>query len=427
MTLNEHIPISELEPESQTQTPGEKVQQVLAELETHIRNGGEVNIPPDERPGGNGDLFLEASAARYVFEKFCVQRGVPIDKLQVSFNPNNSNQSTEENDQTQCKSHAGVWDLTDIKKRVYQASKGSHFSIQLPFNLMDKNVYRRRLYSYASDLRVELDRRELYLPPRIRPGDPGPLQYYSESKVQQKVHEILRLANGRKVVVIGQAGICAEKRYSNSQLMELGRFVRETNRDAFIIFMTDRQLLWNDLIGNNELGNQRWLIRYVNRHFFSNQASEEQVNNFISQMGEPLQANLSYCDHVLEISDINPCIAALRAANTCVLTDGYWSHLAASQNGVTLEGDITNDLTKQIIVLYTLYTPSVWAAAGVQTVHSVKFGDERLTTYLSPQDYHRYFYQRGSQSFYDLLDNPHFVGIHPECISAQKEKISRLI
>ena len=259
--------------------------------------------------GKSGDDLLIRAAYWEVLTQLCHQEGIEVSKLHIT-----AQTSDDENEMNIFEAAVGIFSMGAAEKKI-EANKGR-----------GGTLYQNKLDQLAAVLGVQLDPEIYHRSPRIWPVDRGPLQEANPDSIHQKAEAIRAEIGDRQVVVIGQAGSLPEKRFSDEQLGEVARVIRQKYPTAVIIELSDKA--------------------------------------FRSQPGERLPSQNPYVDRALTPTDINELLAYFQVADIAIMTDSYWMHLAASQD------------VPQLLALFTLYQPEGWAAPSTKVVRSEALAQE---------------------------------------------------
>lgn len=302
----------------------------------------------------NGDDLLVRAACWEVLVQLCEDEGLDAQDIQVTAVLSEDLESMHE-------SAIGIY------------SKGTASGVLDKHAVDNATLYQESLYEFSAALGVRLEPSVYEKSPKIWPTDKGPLKNVDADKINEHMVRIREMTKGRPLVVIGQAGSMAEKRFSDTQLAEVAATARNKRQGAFIVVVSDKHFLRTDLpkMLAKEKPAQFPIAGQPNTKY-----TPEQIEHFTQELNTTLVPHQeNEIDYVAEITDINELLAYFRLAAEADMTDGYWMHLAASQ-------DVPN-----LIALFTLFQAKKWASPET-TVVSGDVVAKQQGEYIPTQWYH---------------------------------------
>lgn len=350
----------------------EKVAAFRQEVVQKLRSGEPLYLPMETRNGG--DLLIRA-ACWEVISLLCTEEGIDPSRIQIT---------ALENEGTNL--HEKAMALFSIGAATGEADRQLGRS---------GTLYQKSLYQFAFSLGVEVPPELWNQAPQIRPTDKGPLRNYDEGAVEHYAQQLRQEIGNKQVVVIGQAGSSADKRFNDPQLVRIAEVVRSKHPDAYIVVLSDKSFLRHQIErGSLEVAGITFAgFPIAERVSPTEKYSSDHVAQFRHEMESPLTpGDGNTIDRIAEPTDINELLAYMRVAEEGVFTDSYWMHLAASQ-----------DISK-LISLFTLFHKEEWAPPESIAIEADALDGQR-SDHISSQFYHQSGAYEGRQgSYYGIED-----------------------
>lgn len=355
------------------------VKRFRGEVVTALRDGQTLSLPLFS---ANGDDLLTRAACYDVLTQLCIEENIDPKNIRLTAVRNEDDPGLHERT-------LGIY-----SKGTAEAKLDRNF-------VKTATVYQESLYEFSSALGVTIDPSLYEQAPKIWPTDKGPLKDVDDTVIEETAKEIRERVGNRKIVVIGQAGSTAEKRFNDKQIVEVAAAIRQKQPDAYIIVLSDKHFLRGDIPKLQALNRAApFPVKSVGGSKFS----DEQIAIFTQELAAheyPQQGN--EIDEVVEATNTNQLLAFFRVADEAVMTDGYWMHLAASQD------------IPELTSLFTVFQPEKWAPPTSKVVRSAAIENE-TREFISSQWYH-------SNNGYPEQKDPNTYGIEETDIQRLIEKI----
>jgi len=372
--------VAEESPRTERNGFEEAVQRFRNETVAALREGRTLSLPLFN---ANGDDLLTRAACYDVLTQLCREEN--IDPSTIHLTAVRSDDDPGLHERT-----LGIY-----SKGTAEAKLDKHFA-------KHATLYQESLYEFASVLGVQIDPALYEQSPKIWPTDKGPLKDVDETVIEDSAKEIRERVGNRKIVIIGQAGSTAEKRFNDQQIVEVAAAIRQKQPDAYIIVLSDKHFLRKDLPKLEAMDrNAPFPVKSAG----SSKFTDEQIAIFMQELAAheyPQQAN--EIDEVVEATNTNQLLAFFRAADKAVMTDGYWMHLAASQG------------IPELTSLFTVFQPEKWAPPAAKVVLSAAIENE-TREFISSQWYH-------ADSHYPDQKEPNTYGIEATDIKRLTDQIT---
>jgi hypothetical protein len=298
-----------------------------------LRNGHEISVFDFSLDilGGAGDRFLQIWSYRVCLEYLCEQNGINKNNIHLSLN--------EPNDRRE-------------KGFPFPASLGT---FQREFSKMSPAVKdkKEKVTSIPeSCLRRAADLLGITLPREAYGQIPTPFSYENNGKniefdvnvARKSAQEIKEKFQGRKIIVINQAGSVPEKRFSDEQVEVIGKKLKIQLPGAAIVVVSDGNIgkTSNDVLGSKgTLGNV--------------------------EQGIDLQVNIQ---SIQELSNY------VMAASLVITTDTFWSWWSGGTKVLDASDTPRTLRPNEMIVLHTV-ADQRWQVPGSTALFSSALSDKQ--------------------------------------------------
>lgn len=351
-----------------------------------LRNGQPFDVLQDT---ANGDAFLTLSATHFVLNKLCEQEGINPKQMKIRlFDPESKGGPDD------------FFNITAFRNKLHF----SHWDYDLANPKLPRSKYARECYLLAEDLGIPLTEEDYMQVPGLVQTDKGPLSTYEgDAKLinegQKLISDLREKAHGGRIVVIGQAGSFAEKRYSDAQIIQIAGAIKRADKDAYIIVLSDKHFLKRELSPDYKAPYRAFPIqtRFPTEDPHFRQETDTELNN-------------QNVDEVIFPTSMKDALRYFYAADTNVMTDCFWAHTGAAANALKNNGQLLED---SFFVLFTLADPKAWGITGAENIQSlsseVMFGDKSKPKSIRSEtvmDYNHYYKSIGEKNPPGVDQNP---------------------
>lgn len=226
-----------------------------------------------------------------------------------------------------------------------------------------------RLRAVADRLNMTVDTDDLTLVPQPSPADFNSWTHFSRERVLNEGQNLREsvLRNHSQIVVIGQFGSQSEKRFSDAQVADLARDVKEKDPESFVAVVSDKDYLETALPKPWD-----WIIRPDSYYAFPYRTGDfkKSIQNR-SFEGIP--------DSLIFGKDINQFCSMFYASDLVVVTDSFGSWLSCGARSLR-EDRQGRVQPRDVIVLHTVANPDVWGIPGSTIVTSSAVDIQQILT-----------------------------------------------
>lgn len=216
-----------------------------------------------------------------------------------------------------------------------------------------------KLQTIANRLGITLSPDDFALVPQPSFADFKPWSDFSDEKVStqgQYIREDI-LKDYSRIVVVGQFGSQAEKRFSDTQVVEIAKKIKQQDPNSFVAVVSDKDHL-KDVLPKP----WHWLTRPDSYYAFPYKAKEFK-HDLCSRSFD------GFPDALISGKDINQFCSMFYASDLLITTDSFGAWLGCGSRSLRedRQGRIQ---ASDAVILHTVANPAIWGVPGATLVIS---------------------------------------------------------